>query len=390
MTQAMETANDIYADRTRTARALQKEGKKVIGYVCPLIPVEIIAAGGMVPLRITGDADKSAMRSNEYYEPNFCSFLRSFFDLAMEGHYDFLDGLIVPHSCDHSIHLYNFWTHHRKPDFAYQLNIPHTISGPSLTFLEAELASFTGNLGRFAETDISAAQISAAILEYNKNRALVRRLYDARKTDPPKISGTEIMKILVAISQIPVDESNALLEAAVEAVEREKTDDRKKSPRLMIFGCGLDNTNFVELVENCGADVVMDDICLGARTHWYDVAASGDPLKNLAARYLTGVKCPRTFVERTGAYQQDLENRFGHVYEFARRFDVQGVILHVIRYCDTFCFDIPDISRFLEEKGLPVLVLEEDYIISSVNRVKNRIEAFLEMVMDAPATMEEI
>jgi len=380
MTQGMDKVNHIYADRTETVKALQEEGKKIIGYVCPLIPAEIITAGGMVPYRITGDETKADTRSDAYCEPNFCSFLRSFFNLAIEGHYDFLDGLVVPHSCDHSMHLYSFWTHHRNPDFSYQLNIPHTLSEPSMKFFNAELGNFKRNLERFAGREITSQQLHSAILKYNKNRALVRQLYDTRKTNPPQISGADMMKVMVAISQIPVDASTALLGEVIDEAAQGKFDPQNNATRLMIFGCGLDNTAFVELVEECGANVVMDDVCLGARTHWYDVETSGDPLENIAVRYLKNVKCPRTFKERTGSYQEDLENRFGHVYDFATRFDVDGVILHVIRYCDTFSFDIPDISHYLDEKGLPIFVIEEDYIISSINRVKNRVQAFLEVI----------
>ena len=77
---------------------------------------------------------------------------------------------------------------------------------------------------------------------------------------------------------------------------------------------------------------------------------------------------------------EDLENRFGHMYELAKDYGVQGAILYIIRYCDTHAFDAPDLKEYLQGKGLPVLVLEEDYPISSTARLKTRVQAFVEVL----------
>ncbi|MBW1902034.1 MAG: 2-hydroxyacyl-CoA dehydratase, partial [Deltaproteobacteria bacterium] len=81
-----------------------------------------------------------------------------------------------------------------------------------------------------------------------------------------------------------------------------------------------------------------------------------------------------------GSHEEDLENRFGHIYKLASDFDVKGVIFHILQYCDTHAFDIHDLKEYVEGKGFPVLLIEEDYPISSIARLKTRVEAFLEMM----------
>ena len=119
---------------------------------------------------------------------------------------------------------------------------------------------------------------------------------------------------------------------------------------------------------------------IGTRDYWKDVAVNGDPLKNLAERYLGQTMCPRTLRQSPGTRQQDLDNRFGYLREFARQFNINGAILYIIRFCDTFEYDAPEVRDYLEDAGIAVLHLEDDYSLSSIQGFRMRIEAFLEMV----------
>jgi benzoyl-CoA reductase/2-hydroxyglutaryl-CoA dehydratase subunit BcrC/BadD/HgdB len=148
----------------------------------------------------------------------------------------------------------------------------------------------------------------------------------------------------------------------------------------MVCGTGNDDVTFVEMVEASGANVVIDDLCFGTRPYWYEVEVSGDPLASIARSYLEKLNCPRTYRQSPGSHQEDLENRFGYLYEFAKDFKVNGVILYILRYCDTHAFDAPDVKEYLQGKGLPVLEIEGDYSTPSITRLKTRVQAFLEMI----------
>jgi benzoyl-CoA reductase/2-hydroxyglutaryl-CoA dehydratase subunit BcrC/BadD/HgdB len=54
--------------------------------------------------------------------------------------------------------------------------------------------------------------------------------------------------------------------------------------------------------------------------------------------------------------------------------------LYIIRYCDSFEFDAPEVRDYLQEAGIPVLHLEDDYSLTSIQGFKTRIQAFLEMM----------
>ena len=370
----------ICQDRSQKAKQLKAEGKKIVGYLCCFAPVEIITAADMVPFRIVGNAEESSAPADTFIEPIACSFTRSCFALAMKNGYDFLDGYVVPHSCDNIVKLYDVWKYNVKPAYSHFINIPHTLSQASFEFFQAELDTFKKSLEKFVGREITNEKLKQAIRLHNENRALMRELNAFRKQDPPLISGAEMTKVSLAVVSIPVTEANELLRNIIKEVKQHHHGPPKKPARLLVYGTVEDNAAFIELVEESGANVVIDDLSFGTRTYWHDVEITDNPLNGIANRYLAKIPCPRTYKQRTGTHQQDLENRFGYLCDFVNEFDVNGAILYVLRYCDTHAFDVPDVKEYLQGKGIPVLDIEDEYSTASFARLKTRIEAFLEMI----------
>ena len=381
MTTALAKVEQIYSDRGRRARDLRAGGKTVVGYFCSLTPTELITAADLVPYRIVASMNDPITEAHGYLETIACSFTRSALDLALKGNYSFLDGYVIPHACDNIVKLHDLWAHNVEHSYAHFLNVPHTLSPASFEFFEAELGVFKTSLERFVGHEITADRLRQAVQMQNEQRALVRRLYEFRKKDPPAISGTEMTKVTAAVMSLPVDEANDLLKSVLAEVEgRGDGQQGGKAPRLMIYGTGNEETTFIEMVEGTGARVVVDDLCFGTRPFWYDVEVTDDPMTGIARAYLEKINCPRTYRQSPGTHQQDLENRFGYISQFATDFKVDGIIFYILRYCDTHAFDAPDLKEYLEGKGIPVLNIEEEYPIGSLSRLKTRVEAFLEMI----------
>lgn len=383
MSDSLQRVDEIYRDRGRRARELKAEGKGIIGYLCTFTPIEIITAAGLVPYRLTGSADEAISTADMHLETIACPYTRSILDLTLKGKYDFLDGFVMPHSCDNVVNLYTVFASNIEHSYAHFVNVPHTLSAPSIKFFTAELGTFKRSLEKYTGREISADDLGTAIGLHNQQRALVRELYAFRKQAHPPISGTEMTRVIVALMSLPVAEANALLRSLITEIgNRAPEEGRNAAPRLMIHGTENDETTFVEIVEGAGARVVVDDFCFGTRSYWFEVPRTGDPLAGLAETYLDKIRCPRTYRQSPGTHEEDLENRFGHIYALASEFDVKAVILYLLRYCDTHAFDAPDLTEYLKGKGLPVLHIEEDYPTSSVGRLKTRVQAFLETLAE--------
>ncbi|MRR15850.1 MAG: 2-hydroxyacyl-CoA dehydratase [Deltaproteobacteria bacterium] len=375
----MQQIEELYNERGRRARELRAGGKKIIGYFCCFVPDEIITALDMVPYRIQGSQSDPIDEADALLEPMACPFARSCFNMALKGEYDFLDGFVAPHSCDTIERMYHIWHSNKPAPFNHMINVPHMMGPSSSEFYKNELKYFIHRLEEFAGRKLETAKLADAVKLYNRRRALLRELYDLRKPNPPRVTGTEITKVLVAGMGLPGAEHIGLVQAFLDEVKRRpaaKPDDR---PRIFLWGNEIDDAAFITLVEESGAHVVMDDLCTGTRFFWDDTPETADPLDGLTQRYI-GTHCPRSLSPQAGDRKQDLQNRFGYIRQFIADWKAGAAIFYIVRYCDTCELEGPDLREYLTDLKLPVLMIEDDYSTSTIGQLRTRIQAFLEMI----------
>jgi benzoyl-CoA reductase subunit C len=371
-------ALEIYRARDKRAKELKAQGKKIIGYFCCYPPVELMTALDLVPYRIIGDIREPINRADSYIETNICSFVRNCFELALKGRYDFLDGIIIPHSCDAIERLYDIWRYYRKSTPTHFLNVPHIIHQGAYSFFHAELLRLKQGLEDLAGKKLQTEDLAGAIRLHNENRALLRSLYRLRLPDPPLMSGSEAIKVSLAATALPVTECNEMLRGIISEVKN-REEPLPSGIRVLLYGGQIDDAAFVDIIENCGANVVMDDLCTTARWFWREVELDGDLIQNLCRHYLDNIMCPRTLRQGKN-HISELENRFGYLNSYAAEFKATCAIAYTTRLCDTFEFDVPNLEDYLTKHGLPFFNLEVEYNLSSTEQLRTRIEAFLESV----------
>ena len=383
----MARVRELYENRSERAKKIKGEGKKIIGYVCCYPPVEVVTAAGLVPYRVTGTLEPLT-EADAYLEPLMCPFVRSCFELGVKGQYEFLDGMIWPHTCDNVQKAHDIWKYYIKPDYWRYLDVPHMTYPSSFEFFKFQIGLIKETIENFSGIKISDQSLNDAIRLHNRNRSLLRELCALRQEDPPLVSGTEMTQVMVAVMTTPVEEANELVKSVIEEVKSRKERPEKKAARLLVYGCEIDDIAFIKLVEKCEANVVIDDLCVGTRHYWENVEITDDPLRSLADRYLGRIVCPRTHrfqvqlqdLQEKGLRKDELELKFSYLRDFVRDYNVNGAILYIMRYCDTHELDAPDVRDYIQEMGVPVLHLEDDYSLTSIGGLRTRIEAFLEMI----------
>ncbi len=359
---------------------MKNEGRKVIGYLSALCPIEILTAAGVIPIRLRGNATEAITKADAYMETMVCPFVRNVFDTALKGKYAFLDGMVLPHQCDSMDRTYDVWSRNLRFPYWHFLNYPHLADDPSIEFTREILRIFIKTLEEFTGTPITDHDLAQAVKAHNWNRQAMRELYELRKGENPLISGAEMMKVLVAAMSLPVGESTILIKGVTNELKARQPHARPRKVRLMLVGDQIDDVVIMEAMEGKGACVTMDDLSIGSKMYWGDVEATADPIQGIAERYLRKLKIPTTFVGSGETYGENLEARFGHMRRYIREFRIKGVILFVYKYCDPYGFEVPAVKEFIESAGTPVLCLEDEYGTSSLGRMQTRIEAFVEMV----------
>ncbi|MFH1031461.1 MAG: 2-hydroxyacyl-CoA dehydratase family protein [Chloroflexota bacterium] len=388
MTQAskgLTRVKEINQDRSRRVKELRNLGKKIIGYLCIYPPLEMMTALGLVPYRIFGDIQESVTEADKGLPVSFCPFVRSCFDLGMKGKYDFIDGMVAAHTCDAIEKTAHVWERSIKHPYFHFIDIPPSIHRESQDLFRNELDTLRKTLESFAGEKLTNQKLNKAIKLHNEQRALVRELYELKKSDPPLISGVDTLLVIKAIMSIPVREGNKLLREVITEVKKPANSSQKKAARLLVWGTVIDDKSLIEMIESAGADVVIDDTCVGTRAYWDDVKLTKDPLEGLAKHYLADLKCPRTFIEAVYGearkdHMADLENRFGYLKNFIREWNVNGVILQSVKYCDCHGFEVPEVKFYLDSLNLPNTYIEHDYTEGALAPLKTRVQALLEII----------
>ena len=375
------TVERYYKDYGLRAKALKEEGKKIIGYVCSFVPLEIITGAECIPFRVRGSVYEPITTGDTLLETIVCPYYRSVFDLSVKGKYGFLSGMVIPHGCDSMVRSYSSWSYSLPYSYFHFVNIPTVCDESSFEFFNAELNTFRKSLGKFTGKEITDEDLAKAIRIYNENRDKVKALYEFRKADPPLISGTELIMVLTVGSSLPIEESNGLFDQVLTEIDRREKSPLIKGPRIFIDGACLDNIELIKLVEELGGNVVADAICNGARDYFPRTDVGGNPIDALAHRYLDKVNCPKTYrANKAGTFEGDIASRFGDIGAYTKEFKVDGAILYIYKYCDPFGFEVPARKAYYQSIHVPLLHLEDVYSAGTIGQLRTRIQAFLEMI----------
>ena len=188
----------------------QEQGRKAIGHVCYQIPEPLLNLPGIFSVRLRAPRTTSTEMGNYYLTPIFCEACRAILERALEGGFDFLDGIIAPEACAmmnrcvENIEHLNCCT---KPHFfASYVDVPMksdetTLRHYVLQMKEHVLKPLSEHLG----IDTSDAAIRKAVAEQNEVSAVLTEIGDYRKDEQPRITGYEFAVLCLASYCCPKD-----------------------------------------------------------------------------------------------------------------------------------------------------------------------------------------
>ncbi len=349
------------------------QGHKVMGYFCSAMPTEMITAAGFLPFRLRAPGSTGTELSDAFFSSINCTFPRHVLNMALKGEYDFIDGLIMFNSCDHIRRVYDHWIRQMDTTFVKILSLPKKAEQPQIEWFAGELTFLREGMQEHFNVDITDEALNQAIKIHNETRRLLRSLYELRKGESPPITGAEMLAITVASTAMPLVQYNRLLREVIDDLNK-KEGYTKYRARLMILGGELDNPEYIKVIEDQGGLVVTDSLCFGSRMLWKDVNEDEpDPLKALARYYIAErPSCPRVL--------GDYAHRSEYTEEMIREFDVDGVILERLTFCDCWGFEQFTINNDFKCQGIPLLMLDREYTLSGLGQLRTRVQAFLETI----------
>ncbi|MEW6615992.1 MAG: 2-hydroxyacyl-CoA dehydratase family protein [Thermodesulfobacteriota bacterium] len=347
------------------------QGKPVVGFFCSYIPEEILHAAGIFPYRIKATGCTNTPAADAFLSAVNCSFARSCLELALEGGYWFLDGVVSMNSCEHIRRLYDILKRKVKTPYYHFLSVPHKTDEEAVNWYRDELAIFKAGLEKAFDVSITEESIRKSIAVYNETRDLLRKVYEFRQRGNPLLTGKEAHEIVVAAMSTPKEDYNRLLKGLLEEVGKRKGISTH-SPRLMVMGSVIDDPDYIGIIEGMGCLVVTDALCFGSRYFWEPVKTNGDLMECLARSYLKRPVCPRM--------SEDIGQIVTYTKGMVEKFNVDGVIMERIRCCDLWGGTTLILQKRLDELNIPLLVVDREYMTSGAGQMSTRVGAFLEMI----------
>lgn len=363
-----------YENRHEIADKWKRDGNKVFGYIYSGVPEELMYAAGILPVQLM-ESDEETVQKGETILPIFvCDYCQSALGQALTGEYDYLDGLVVTDACANARTLVRAWEIHGKTSYLYYFNPPFFKTREGRRYYAQELVRFRESLEAFCGVRITDEAIGSAIETYNENRRLIRELYELRSRKEIPLSGSGILEALRAGLVLPREEHNRMLGKLLQELPREEEKRDRGIPvflSMLIFEhCMTADFNLMEMIEELGGFVALDDVWMGPRYYSEPVEPGPDPMEALVDRYLGNVP---------SGYRYPLKPRLDWICDQLDRYEIKGAVFVVPKYCHPYLFEYPYIDRELKNRGIATLFLETE---GSMPReaVRVRLQAFMELI----------
>lgn len=351
----------------------QRTGGRVFGYFCTYFPEELLHAAGLLPMRILGYKENVSL-ADSHAQPFICSLVRTSLDAALKDKFDFLDGVVFPHSCDSIQNLADIWRYNFPRQFSEVVVLPVWVDIPEAEdYLTEEISRFRQKFEKHLGASILDADIAKSIGVYNENRRALTELYSLRRDNPGAITGKAILDVVRASMSMRKEEHTALLKKLLEEL-RVAPKTNGASVRVVLYGNACDHPDLMNLFDEMDAVVVDDDLCTGSRYFLHTEPVNGDPIRKIAQRYMKRVPCP-------SKHSTSFDRR-RYLVDMVKGSKADGVVMLILKFCDPHAFDYPDLAKRLTESNIPHLLLETEMQPSSVEQIRTRLQAFVEMLKE--------
>ncbi|RJF86320.1 2-hydroxyacyl-CoA dehydratase [Oleomonas cavernae] len=348
-------------------------GRKVIGLFPMHFPGELAHAAGGLPIILQEDDEPITIGQSNVFN-FYCGYNRSIIDQALRGEFAVLDAILFG---DHCVQLLG------TAD-VIRANVPQLpiLFNQLCSILDAEWAmrETQGTFRRLWHElevlighPIDEGRVRESIRLFNRNRSLIRQLYDLRRAGRISLTGRQMQAVVKSSMVMDKAEHCALLEQLMAQLKA-----RPPAPGVRVFLsghlCHAPKLAVLDLVEECGGIVVDDDLYHGFRFIFADIDETAPPVDALAEWYLSRSKkvpCPTRAVK-----DLDWED---YLLKAVQASGAQGLIVLLAKFCEPHMYFYPEIKAAFEKRGIPHLMIETEHEEMPIEALKTRLETFMEI-----------
>jgi benzoyl-CoA reductase subunit C len=374
---AFSTLAAVAADPVTYAQSWKaRTGRPVIGSFPMNFPSELTHATGALPVII--QESRTTITEGRSLLPEFyCGYTRSLADQAAVGELDVFDAFVL---ADHCVQLLGAvdvirWAKPQIPTHFAQF-----ISSMDDPWSQGQVIDKIGSLRVEVEeivgTVVTAEALSNSIRLFNENRRLLREFYELRKSGRARITASQMQTLVKSSMVMDIEEHSALLRDILVALEPEDyAPDSLVRIHLSGHFCAPPRPELLDVIEECGALVVNDDLYHGFRYISTDVPEDVDPFDALALWYLD-----RNISAPCGTRVQRNVDWDTYLVSSLEDSGSDGVITLMAKFCEPLMLYYPELKKALDVRDIPVLLIETEHEGLAEESVRTRVETFVERI----------
>ncbi|QEE16588.1 2-hydroxyacyl-CoA dehydratase family protein [Promethearchaeum syntrophicum] len=330
-------------------------------------PEEIIIAAQMNPYKILGKNDFSTELADQYIPQFMCANARSFLNQALEESSKW-EGIAIAHGCDATNRQFDIWEQHVQTPFLYYIHNPLRTDRIAQRFFIREIKAMINALESKYRIKITLDQLEKAIQVSNNIKILLQSLSQLRIIKD--ISNSEYFNVVKYCVQNPKEEIISYLNSILSDWKTRNSFPINKIP-IFLTGSDITHALWYELLEKVNLRVVRDDLTIGERYFATLIPTDKDPISNIAKYYLN---IPRS------STKHPTNPRINYILKACKSEKIHGVVSQIIKYCETFAYDVPFLKSQLEVIHIPVIHVEREFTENIDQQISTRLEAFVELL----------
>ena len=362
-------------------RQAQADGKYAIGYTCYHMPEVLLNVDNCFSTRIRAPRSTSIDIATYYMSNYTCEYARSLLERAIEGGYEFLDGLAGVDACSAMNRCYEHMEIlkcNSKPHFfVTHTDVPYKIEEYTIDQVQIQMRlRLLDVMHEKLGTDTSDDALRKAVKEHNEMCRIMTEIGSLHKLDNPPVTGYEFHVLNLVSYCCPTALILPKLRETLEEIKSREPDEKPPfRARVVVAGSEVDDLDFSRLLEESGALIVGDRYCYGSTPgrEVIELNDDEDVLRQICRHYMKTSECARYMANDKIQQCRDTIDRL------AREYNADGIVFEQMKYCDFWAFERPLASHILQEEyGWPVLSIDRSYNVRGSGQLRTRFQAFVE------------
>ena len=336
---------DVGAAAELIAQAHIEAGGRVCGYL-GVVPVEIIAAAGFLPMQLSAGSVSKTPLADHYMEDLFDPVVRGVFERLLAGELGWLSAIVLPRAGDSVHRLYYYLCEVARVGAAglppvLLADVVQTVGHPSDAYNQGRIAHFWDQMRKIGDQTAGDAELRAAIACANRLRGQLGGLVEKRRSGPG-MAGARALAAFAAARMLPDDQARGVIAKTASDIAA------SSGPRIVVCGNAHDDAGLHAAIESAGGRVVGDFHGAGELSIGAMIDEALPELEALRRRYQAGVIGSRS----AGDAAEMLAT-------FASEAGADAVVFSYFAVEEALTWDFPEQARALERRGIAALRLSD-------------------------------